>query len=109
MPGTSARLEEMKYVNLLGLRFEDGDLMVRVYHHPENGRSKLFCRTTRPAHSVKDSCEYLASLKISRSGALLKFERDERLWACLRFLTYESTFMRPLSLGLSLWYLQALS
>lgn len=105
MPGVMARLDEA-YVGLIELVYETGDLIVGLYYCPEDCRSRILCRTIRPAHKKKESCEPLYSLSIGRSGPFLKlfanFFEPPRLWACLRFSDYEGTFMKLLYLALSL-------
>ena len=105
MPGSMARLDE-RYFGLIELVCEPGDLIVGLYYRPQDCRSRMLCRTIRPAHLRKESCEPLTSLVISRSGPFLKFfeiyTEPPSLWACLRFSDYEGTFMKLLHLGLSI-------
>ncbi|KAL9070372.1 MAG: hypothetical protein Q9161_004930 [Pseudevernia consocians] len=95
MPGSSTRLEEEGYVNLLELPFENGDILVRLYQRSHDYRSRFLCRTIRPARSRGDVVLPLASLLVTRLGPFLKFqyvgldERSPRLWAVLKFSSYE--------------------
>lgn len=95
MPGSSARLEENGYINLLELPFEDGDLLVRLYQRTGDARARMLCRTIRPERYRKEVVLPLVSLVIERSGPFLKFldvsvsGRSPKLWACLKFLSYE--------------------
>lgn len=76
--------------------FEDGDLLVRLYHRSEDNKSRILLRTMRPARVKKDCCLPLTSLKVERSGPCLKCTRVDsygqslELWACLKFSSYES-------------------
>lgn len=92
MPGASTRLGE-EYVNLIELPFENGDLIVRLYQRPHDGRARFLCRTVRPPRSRKDVTLPLISLLVSRSGPFLKFfdigEGGSKIWACLKFSSYE--------------------
>ncbi|KAF6239034.1 hypothetical protein HO173_002906 [Letharia columbiana] len=93
MPGSSTRLEENGYVNVVELPFENGDLLVRLYWRSHDCRSRFLCRTIRPARSRKDVVLPLVSLIVSRSGPFLEFkdvgEGNPKLWACLKFSSYE--------------------
>lgn len=93
MPGSSTRLEERGYVNLLEIPFENGDLLMRLYQRSHDCRSRFLCRTVRPARSRKDVVLPLVSLIVERSGPFLKFldigEGHPQLWALLKFPSYE--------------------
>ena len=96
-PGILATLDEA-YVSLIEFSFESGDLIVRFLSRPKTGESMVHCRTIGPAGSRKDCAKQLTSLIVSRSGPFLKvlrFAQPNRseLWACLKFSSYESTFM----------------
>lgn len=105
LPGIMARLEEA-YGGLIEFMFEDGDLMVRFYCRPEDGRSTMLCSTILPVHSPKDSCHPLTSLTIARSGPFLLIRQLKQplanLFACLKFSDYEGTSMKLLCPGLLL-------
>ena len=98
MPGSAARLSE-SYTNLLELPFEDGDLLVRIYQHSHDARSRILCRIVRPPRLQKDCDLPLVSLLLERSGPFLKLLHvdangvNPKLWACLKFPTYEGTFI----------------
>lgn len=105
MPGCMARLDEA-YVSLIDFMFEDGDLMVRLYYRPEDGRSTMLCRTMLPVHSQKDSYHRLTSLIIARSGDFIRIHQLKQpaanYFAVLKFSDYEGTSMALLYPGLSL-------
>ena len=103
MPGSEARLLE-SYIRLLELPFEDGDILVRMYQRTSDGRSRFFCRIVRPPRVQKDCDLPLVSLSFERSGPFLKLHHIDtkntisKLWACLKFGSYESTFVEHCSL-----------
>ena len=73
--------------------FESGDLLVRLYQRPHDERARIYCRTLRPARARKQCSAYLTSLKIRRNASTIEFyeigKRTSRLWARLRFISYE--------------------
>ena len=103
MPGSAARLSE-SYTNLLELLFEDGDLLVRIYQRSHDARSRILCRTVRPLRLQQECNLPLVSLLLERSGPFLKLhdtstkKQNSLLWACLKFGSYESTFVDHCSL-----------
>ena len=101
LPEIMARLEE-SYLALTELPFENGDLIVQFFYRPEDGRSRFLFRTIRPAHSRKDCSLPLVTLTVLRRGPFLEFfQKNDQLWASLKFHNYECTFMRLLYLELS--------
>lgn len=99
MPASVARLDA-GYVSLIEFVCETGDLIVGLYYRSHDCKSRMLCRTIRPAHLKRESCEPLISLVISRSGPFLKlfaiYFEPPKLWACLRFSDYEGTSMKLL-------------
>ena len=61
-------------------------------------KPRILLRTMRPPRVKKDCCLPLTALRIERNGPCLKFYRMDgvgrspELWACLKFLSYESEF-----------------
>ena len=106
MPGCMASLDEHRYISLIELIFESGDLVVRLYYRPEDGKSRFFCRTIPSAHLEQDTDLPLTSLIVSTRGLFIKFydtgQEPATLWACLKFPTHEGIFIKLLYLGLSL-------
>ena len=104
MAGSLARLTEDGYKKLIELPFEDGDLLVNIYHRSHDSRSRILCRKVRPSRSQKECTLPLVSLLVERSGPFLKlFEVDAsevnpKLWACLKFSDIEGTFIGHCSL-----------
>ena len=98
MLGSEARLSE-SYIMLLQLPFEDGDLLVRIYQRTNDARSRIFCRIERPPRLQKDCALPLVSLLVQRSGPFLKLLHvdasgsNPKLWAALKFPSYEGTFI----------------
>lgn len=96
------------YVSLIELSTENGGLVVRLCSRPEDGRSRFVCHEVYPARPRKDCSIPLVSLNISRSGPFLNFNRLDQpnqaseLWARLKFLSYESTYMILFPLALAL-------
>ncbi|KAI4183291.1 MAG: hypothetical protein LQ346_006374 [Caloplaca aetnensis] len=117
MPGASARLAE-EYDKILDLPFEDGDLRVRLYHRSSDQRARIHCRLSRNGRSQKQTCLPLTSIRIQRHASTIKLCRVDssghmkELWACLRFPSYERSYMNLLSgiaridmcAGLTLFY-----
>ena len=58
----------------------------------------MLCRIIRPDRLRKEACLPLVSLQIERSGPFLKLldvsgsGRHPKLWACLKFPSYERAF-----------------
>lgn len=69
---------------------------MRLYLRPSDMRSRFLCITMRPARARKHCVAPLTFLDVERSGPFLKFlrvstsNRSPQLWACLKFLSYES-------------------
>ena len=101
VPNAMERVDERSYVSLAEFKFTNDDLLVRLYHSPKSGRSRIFCRKFRVE---RQSQERLVSLTISRIGPLVRLILLEprRLWAYFKFPNYEGTFMSVLCLVLSL-------
>ena len=101
VPNAMEWVDERSYVSLAEFKFTIDDLLVRLYHSPRSGRSRIFCRTFRVERQF---LEPLVSLTISRNGPFVELILLEpiRLWAQFKFPNYEGTFMRVLYLGLLL-------
>ena len=98
MPRSVARLSE-SYIKLLELRFEHGGILVRIYQRSHDARSRILCSTVPPPRLQEDCDLPLVSLLVQRSGSFLKLLRvdasgvNPKLWAALKFPTYEGTFI----------------
>ena len=88
------------------LPFETENLTVYLCAGSWKAQSKILCRMENPVQTQRRICELpVVLLLVERKGCFvnlfrLKASKGHRdLWACLKFATYESTFIHHCSLG----------